>query len=254
MAGHSKWAQIKRKKEKQDAKRGRIFTRLAREITVAARQGGGDPEANPRLRSAIASAKAANMPMENIERAIKRGTGELPGVQIEEVTYEGYGPGGVAIIVEAMTDNRNRTTSELRHIFSKHNGNLGTAGCVAWQFETRGMILVSKEGDVDEDELMEVVIDAGAIDLKPAEDGFEVISEPQDLETLRTAIEEAGFKVERAEITKLPKDTLTITDVKKAHQILKLLEAIEEHQDVQNVYTNFDIPDELMAELGEAKG
>ena len=245
MAGHSKWANIKHKKAREDAKRGKIFTKVTREIIVAARLGGGDPDKNPRLRRAIQKAKSVNMPKENIERAIKRGTGELEGVSYEEVVYEGYGPGGVAILVEAITDNRNRTVSEIRTIFSKHGGNLGEAGCVAWMFERKGLITVK---DVDEDLLMEVAIEAGAEDVSQEEGLFSVITAVEDLDRVREAIEEKGIKVESARLTYIPQSTVRV-EGEKAEKLIKLLDALEDHDDVQNVYANFDVPEEVLASI-----
>jgi YebC/PmpR family DNA-binding regulatory protein len=247
MAGHSKWAQIKRKKARTDAERGRLFTKLIREITVAARQGGGDEEANPRLRAAIAAAKAANMPAANIEKAIKRGTGELPGVVYEEVTYEGYGPGGVALLIQVVTDNRNRAVAEIRHILSKHNGSLGEQGSVAWMFDRKGVVSVPKDGH-SEEELLAVVLDAGVEDIRENEDGFELVSAPEDLEAVKKALEQAGIRYETAEITMYPKSTVRV-EGKEAHQVLALLEALEEHDDVQQVYANFDIDESVMQEV-----
>ncbi len=247
MAGHSKWAQIKHKKAHADAKKGRLFTKIVKEISVAARLGGGDPEGNPRLRLAIEKAKEVNMPSENIKRAIMKGTGELPGVSYEEYSYEGYGPGGVAVLIEVLTDNKNRTVSELRHLMSKHGGSLGEAGCVAWMFEKKGYILVEK-GNVDEDTLMSVALDAGAEDMKndPKEDNYEVITRPEDLNSIKESIESAGIPVSLAEITMLPKSYVTL-DEKNSEQMMRLIEALEDHDDVQNVYANFDIPEEVMA-------
>lgn len=246
MAGHSKWAQIKHKKAHADAKKGRLFTKIVKEISVAARLGGGDPEGNPRLRLAIEKAKEVNMPSDNIKRAIMKGTGELPSVSYEEYSYEGYGPGGVAVLIEVLTDNKNRTVSELRYLMSKHGGSLGEAGCVAWMFEKKGYILVGK-GKVDEDTLMSVALDAGAEDMKndPKEDNYEIITRPEDLNSIKTAIESAGIPVSLAEITMLPKSYITL-DEKNSEQMMKLIEVLEDHDDVQNVYANFDIPEEIM--------
>ncbi|WP_022846656.1 MULTISPECIES: YebC/PmpR family DNA-binding transcriptional regulator [unclassified Desulfurobacterium] len=244
MAGHSKWANIKHKKAAQDAKRGKIYTKLAREITVAAREGGGDPEFNPRLRAAIEKAKKFNMPKENIERAIKRGTGEIAGETYEEVTYEGYGPGGVAIIVKCLTDNRNRTASEVRHAFSKHGGNLGTSGCVSWMFERKGIVTINAEGK-DEEEVMMVAIDAGAEDFVNEDGQFVIYTQPQDLETVKNALEEAGIEIEEAKVDLVPQNT-TRVEGETARKVLKLLEVLEDLDDVQEVYSNFDMPDEVM--------
>jgi YebC/PmpR family DNA-binding regulatory protein len=247
MSGHSKWSTIKHKKGAADAKRGRIFTRLIKEITIAARMGGGLPEHNPRLRSAIAEAKANNMPASNIERAIKKGTGELEGVSYEEVTYEGYGPGGVAILLEAITDNKNRTTGEIRKIFSKGNGNMGEQNCVGWMFDAKGLIVISKEA-VSEEKLMEVALDAGAEDIEDEEDTFQVVTDPGSFQEVKDALEQAGVKMVSAKLDKIPQNTVRV-EGKDAAQVLKLAEALEEHDDVQNVYANFDIdPDSIPAE------
>ncbi len=245
MAGHSHWAQIKRKKAAQDAKRGKLFTKLIREIMVAARLGGGDPSANPRLRAAIQAAKAANMPKENIERAIRKGTGQEPGTTWEEVTYEGYGPGGVAVLIKSVTDNKRRTVSELRHIFSKCGGNLAEPGAVSWVFEQKGLIVVSRDG-ADEEKLLDLAIEAGAEDVREYESEFEVITEPQDFEAVKSALEDAGFKIESAKVTMVPKTTVKLEDEKTVQQMLRLMETLEDHDDVQQVYANFDIPDDLM--------
>lgn len=249
MAGHSHWAQIKRKKAAQDAKRGKLFTKLIREIMVAARMGGGDPSANPRLRAAIQAAKAANMPKENIERAIRKGTGQEPGMTWEEVVYEGYGPGGVAVLIKSVTDNKRRTVSELRHIFSKCGGNLAEPGAVAWVFEQKGLIIVPKEG-ADEEKLLEEALEAGAEDVREYESEFEIITIPQDLETVKSALEKAGFKIDSAKVTMVPKSTVKLEDEKTVQQMLRLMETLEDHDDVQQVYANFDIPDELMERVG----
>ncbi len=249
MAGHSKWAQIKRKKAAQDAKRGKIFTKLIREIMVAARLGGGNPDNNPRLRAAIAAAKAENMPKENIERAIKKGTGELEGTHYEEVVYEGYGPGGVAVLVEAMTDNRNRTIADIRRIFSRAGGNLGATGCVSWLFHKKGVITVDREG-VSEEQLMEVALDAGAEDIKEGERDYEIITDPKDLEKVKKALEEAGISYQVAEITMYPQTTVKL-EGKEAEQMLRLMEMLEEHDDVQRVYANFDISESAMEQLAQ---
>ena len=246
MSGHSKWAQIKHKKAHTDAKRGKIFTKIVKEISVAARIGGGDPSGNPRLRLAIEKAKEVNMPHDNIKRAIMKGTGELPGMSYEEFTYEGYGPGGVAVLIEALTDNKQRTVSEIRHIMSKHGGNLGEAGCVAWIFQQKGYLLVDKS-KVDEDTLMTIALDAGAEDMKndPKEDNYEVISSPEDLTRVKNALEASNLPVSLAETTMLPKNYVLLEE-RAAEQMLKLIELLEENEDVQNVYANFDIPDEVM--------
>ncbi len=245
MAGHSHWAQIKRKKAVQDAKRGKIFTKLIREIMVAARLGGGDPSANSRLRAAIQAARAANMPKENIERAIRKGTGQEPGTRWEEAIYEGYGPGGVAVLIESVTDNKRRTVGELRHIFSKCGGNLAEPGAVSWIFEQKGLIVVSTEGN-DEEHIFSVALEAGAEDVREYEKEFEIITSPQEFEDVKKALEDAGIKIESAKITMVPKTTVKLQEEKAVQQMLRLLEALEDHDDVQRVYANFDIPDELM--------
>lgn len=244
MAGHSKWHNIRLRKEKQDATRGKIFTKLTREIIVAARVGGGNPEANPRLREAIEKAREASMPVENIRRAIQKGTGELEGAHYEEVTYEGYGPGGVAILVRAMTDNRNRTVADIRHIFSRYGGSLGESGCVAWLFDPKGIIEVPKEA-ADEDTVMMAALDAGAEDVRIDEDGYEVITSPEDLHKVRQVFEQQGIPFTMAEITMLPKSTVHL-EGKEAEQMLRLMEGLEDHEDVQQVYANFDIPAEVL--------
>jgi len=248
MSGHSKWSSIKHKKGAADAKRGKIFTKLTKEITLAARLGGGDVEGNARLRQAIAAAKAENMPKDNIEKAIKKGTGELEGAAAyEEVVYEGYGPGGVAVLVEVMTDNKNRTVSEIRHIFSKHGGNLGENGCVAWMFEKKGSIVIGK-GAIDEDRLMELALEAGAEDVAEQEGEYEIITEPGAFEDVRSAMDEAGVPYFLAEIGMIPQNTVRLEEGKAA-QMLKLMEKMEDNDDVQHVYANFDIPDEIMEKL-----
>lgn len=244
MSGHSKWASIKHKKAAVDAKRGKLFTKLIKEITVAAREGGGDPDANPRLRTAIANAKAQNMPSENIERAILRGTGQLPGTSYEEVLYEGYGPKGVAIIVDVVTDNRNRSTSDVRYIFSKNGGNLGERGCVSWMFDKKGLIVIDK-GKVDEDELIMIALEAGAEDIQSGDDSFEITVAPQDFEGVKSAIQEAEIETILAEVSMIPQTTVKL-DGKEALQLLKLMGSLEEHDDVQNVYANFDISDDII--------
>jgi len=245
VSGHSKWSTIKRKKGAIDAKRGKIFTRLIKEITVAARMGGGDPDANPRLRTAIAAAKAENMPKDNIERAIKKGTGELEGAVYEEITYEGYGPGGVAVLVDCMTDNKNRTVADIRHYFSKSGGNLGESGCVSWMFDKKGTILVDKE-TIGEEELMDKALEAGAEDVVEEDNVFQVVTAPDDFESVREALETDGVKFIEASVGMVPKTIVEISEEQPARQILKLLENLEEHDDVQNVFANFDIPDDIM--------
>ncbi|MEW6380627.1 MAG: YebC/PmpR family DNA-binding transcriptional regulator [bacterium] len=249
MSGHSKWSSIKHKKAALDAKRGKAFTAVIKEITVAARMGGGDPAGNARLRAAIANAKAVNMPQENVIRAIKKGTGELPGVSYEELTYEGYGPGGVAMMVEIMTDNKNRTVAEMRHILSKHNGNLGETGCVAWMFDKKGLIVVDAD-KADEDKLMEIALNAGAEDMQRNDDVFEITTLPEDLQTVREEIERQGIEISSAAVSRIPKTTVKL-EGKSAEQMIKLMEQLEDHDDVQHVFANFDIPDEIMERLGE---
>ena len=244
MSGHSKWATTKHKKAATDAKRGKIFTKLAKEITVAAKLGGGDPNGNPRLRTAIAKAKGVSLPAENIKRAIQKGTGELPGVSYEEVMYEGYGPAGVAVIADVMTDNRNRTVSEIRNIFSKAGGNMGEAGCVAWMFHKKGYLVVNRT-KVDEDKLMTLALEAGAEDMQTEDENFVVTTPPNDFEKVKKALEDGGLVPEVAEITMIPQ-TYVKLDGKEAQQMLRLVEALEDNDDVQNVYANFDIPDEIM--------
>jgi YebC/PmpR family DNA-binding regulatory protein len=251
VSGHSKWASIKHKKASTDAKRGKVFTKIIKEISIAARVGGGDPLGNPRLRTAIDKAKEANMPADNIKRAVMKGTGELPGVSYEEYLYEGYGPGGAAILLEIMSDNKNRTSPEIRHMMTKHGGSLGEAGCVAWIFDKKGYILIEKT-KVDEDTLMSIALDAGAEDLKndPKEDNYEIITAPENMNQVKAAIEAAGHPVALAEITMLPKN-YAILDEKHAEQMIRLIEALEDHDDVQNVYTNFDAPDEVISKVGK---
>ncbi|HIK58114.1 MAG: YebC/PmpR family DNA-binding transcriptional regulator [Nitrospinaceae bacterium] len=244
MSGHSKWASIKHKKGAADAKRGKIFTKLIKEITVAARIGGGDPDGNPRLRTAILISKSKNMPVDNINRAIKKGTGELEGVHYEEVTYEGYGPGGAAIFLEAMTDNKNRTVSEIRAALGKAGGNLGENGCVGWMFEQKGFITV-KTNAKSEDELMELVIDVGADNIQSIDDFYEITTTVASFETVRKALEEAGVPMETAEMTRIPQNTVTV-DEKKGKALLKLMDILDDHDDIQKAYSNFDIPDDVM--------
>lgn len=247
MSGHNKWSTIKHKKGAQDAKRGRLFSKLIKEITVAARIGGGDPEGNPRLRTAVNAARTANMPKENIERAIKRGAGGADGVQYEELVYEGYGPGGVAVMVEVLTDNKNRTVAEVRHIFDKYNGSLGESGCVSWMFDKRGVVEISAAG-LDEDEVMEVALEAGAEDVTRDGDTFEIRTAPQDLEAVRAAFANKGWTLELAEITMIPKDTVKL-EGKKAEAMLKMMDALDDNEDLQKVYANFDISEEEMIKL-----
>ncbi len=244
MSGHSKWSSIKHKKGITDARRGKVFSKLIKEITVAARTGGGDPSGNPRLRAAILAAKSENMPKDNIERAIKKGTGELEGVNYEESIYEGYGPGGAAVLIESVTDNKNRAVADIRHIFSKCGGNLGENGCVSWMFDSKGYIDVEKKA-VDEDKLMETAIEAGAEDVREGNDSFEIITEPNDFESVKKAIDNASIPYVVAEITMLPQTMLALKG-KEAEQMIKLMETLEDCDDVQKVYTNADIPDELV--------
>jgi len=245
MSGHNKWSTIKHKKGKADAKRGKLFTKIIRELTTAAREGGGDPDGNPRLRAAILAAKAANMPSDNIAKAIQRGTGELPGVAYEEVLYEGYGPGGVAVMLQALTDNRNRTTAEIRHLFGKHGGNLGESGCVAFLFKRQGYLIIPKSAG-DEDAVMEAVLEAGAEDFF-AEDPelYEVYTAPDELHKVKAALEAKGFAVEQAKVEMVPTIQVRLED-KRAEQMVRLMEVFEDHDDVQNVWANFDIDEKLL--------
>lgn len=249
MSGHSKWASIKHKKAATDAKRGKIFTKIIKEITVAARNGGGNPEMNPSLRLAISNAKNANMPADNIDRAVKKGTGELPGVNYEEISYEGYGAGGVAIYVKCLTDNKNRTSAEIRNIFGKNNGNMAGAGAVAWIFEAKGLIVVKAEG-IEEERLFELVTEAGAEDMSREDDSYEIICAPADFEATKSAIEGAGITMDSCELTMLPKNQ-TKLDGPQARSTLKLVGLLEDHDDVQNVYANFDIADDILQSLEE---
>jgi YebC/PmpR family DNA-binding regulatory protein len=248
MAGHSKWANIKHKKSAEDAKRGKIFTKLVKEIIVAARMGGGDPNANPRLRAAIQNAKANNLPKDKVERSIKKGTGELEGVNYEEVAYEGYGPGGAAVLVESLTDNKNRTVSEVRHVFSKHGGKLGENGCVDWMFDKKGWIPV-KKSEADEETLMTAALEAGAEDIREEDtENFEIITPPDAFEDVKAALDEAGIAYENEEVTMLPQTYINLSG-KEAEQMYKLMDALDDTDDVQRVYTNADIPDEVIAEF-----
>ncbi len=244
MSGHSKWATTKHKKAATDAKRGKIFTKIGKEITVAARLGGGDPDGNPRLRTAVAKAKSVSLPAENIKRAIQKGTGELPGVSYEEIIYEGYGPGGVAVIIESMTDNRNRTVSEIRNIFSKAGSNMGEAGCVSWMFHKKGYLVVSS-AKANEDQLMTLALEAGAEDMQVEEGTFVITTALSDFEKVKKALEDAAVPLDLAEITMIPQ-TYVKLDGKEAHQMLRLVDTLEDNDDVQNVYANFDIPDEIL--------
>jgi YebC/PmpR family DNA-binding regulatory protein len=245
MSGHNKWASIKHKKGANDAKRGKIFTKLIKEITVAARMGGGDPAGNPRLRAAILAARAENMPKDNIERGIKKGTGELEGVNYDESIYEGYGPGGAAVLVESLSDNKNRSVAEIRHVFTKNGGNLGTGGCVAWMFKKKGYIAIDRKA-VDEDKLMEKALEAGAEDVREDESAFEVITAPEDFERVKAAIDELKLTYISSEVTMLPQNTTSLTG-KEAEQMVRLMDMLEDCDDVQKVYTNADIPDELVS-------
>lgn len=244
MSGHSKWATIKRKKAAVDAARGKVFTRHAREIITAARQGGGDPEANVRLRTAISAAKAVNMPNTNIEKAIKRGTGEIEGAQYEEITYEGYGPGGAALFLDVVTDNRNRTVSEIRHMLSKHNGSLGENGCVAWMFEQKGNVWIPVAGR-SEEEVMELVVEVGAEDFAADGELWQIVTAPQDLFKVQEALEERGVDIDSAELVRVPQNTVKL-EGSQAESMLKLMNALEDQDDVQRVSANFDIPDEIL--------
>jgi YebC/PmpR family DNA-binding regulatory protein len=244
MSGHSKWSTIKHKKAAKDAKRGKIFTKLIKEITVAARMGGGDINANPRLRTAVLTARGSSMPSDNIERAIKKGTGELEGVTYEEIQYEGYGPGGVAIIAQVLTDNKNRTVSEIRRMFSKHGGNMGETGCVGWMFDKKGILTVDKT-QIDEDRLMDIALDAGAEDVRDEGEVYEVIAPPEDFEKVKERMDQEKIAVASAQVSLVPKNTVDV-DAKNVEQVLKLSEELEDHDDVQNVAANFHIPDELM--------
>jgi YebC/PmpR family DNA-binding regulatory protein len=247
MSGHSKWAQIKRKKAATDAARGKAFSRIIKEITLAARHGGGDPEGNPRLRTAIAAAKAVNMPAANIERAVKRGTGEVEGAHYEEVLYEGYGPGGVALLVEVATDNRNRTAGDIRNLFAKHGGNLGEAGSVAYLFRPRGVIVVDR-GAIAEDALMEIVLDAGADDVQTSGDSYEVLTPPAAFEAVKASLAARGVPVAGAELTKLASVQVPIGE-REAEALFRLVELLEEHDDVQKVHANFAVDDDVLARL-----
>ena len=250
MSGHSKWASIKHKKAATDAKRGRMFTKLIREISVAARTGGGDPDSNPRLRTAIVAAKGVNMPADNIKRAVQKGTGELPGAAFEEAVFEGYGPGGVALMLEVTTDNRNRTISEIRHILSRNGGSMGENGCVSWMFNKKGYIVVSREG-ADEEKLMNLVLEAGADDMSEEGSNWEILSTPKSYPQVLEAVKGADFSVETSEVSMIPQTLVKISG-KPAHSMLKLVEELEDHEDVQHVYANFDIDEAEMHVLTEA--
>ena len=247
MSGHNKWSTIKHKKGAVDAKRGKMFSKIIKEISIAARIGGGDSDGNPRLRTAVNAARAANMPKDNIDRAIKRGTGEIEGVSYEEVIYEGYGPGGVAVLVEALTDNKNRTVAEIRHIFDKYNGNLGESGCVAWMFDKKGLMAISA-AKLHEDEVMELALEAGAHDVQIEGDTFEITTELGDFEVVRKAVEDRGWKIEMAEITMIPQNTVKL-EGKKAEQMLKMMDSLDDHDDLQRVFANFDISEDEMMKI-----
>jgi YebC/PmpR family DNA-binding regulatory protein len=245
MSGHSKWASIKHKKAAQDAKRGKIFTKVIRELSIAARIGGGEPDTNPRLRKAIADAKAVNMPADNIKRAIMKGTGQLEGVSYDEIAYEGYGPGGVAIYVEALSDNKNRTVSELRHIFTRNNGHIGESGCVAWMFNRKGYIVVEQE-KASEDKLLEIILDAGAEDLREDGSNYEIFTPPEEFEAVVNALKEHNIELAASNLGYIPQNYVKL-EGKQAQQLLKLMEELEDHDDVQNVWANFDIDEEEIA-------
>lgn len=250
MSGHSKWASIKHKKGALDAKRGKLFTKLIREITVAAREGGGDASSNPRLRLAIQKAKDANMPADNIERGVKKGTGELEGVSYENISFEGYAVGGVAVIVEVLTDNRNRATSSVRAAFSKRGGNMAGAGSVAFQFDKKGVFMI-KKGDLAEEQLLDIVLEAGAEDMRSEGDFYEVVCAIQDFDKVRTAISSKKINIESGELSMVPKNTIKIDDISVARKILTLVDDLEDNDDVQNVYANFDIPDDIIRQIEE---
>jgi YebC/PmpR family DNA-binding regulatory protein len=247
MSGHSKWASIKHKKGAADAKRGKIFSRLNKEITVAARLGGGDPSGNPRLRAAIQAAKAENMPKDNIERAIKKGTGELEGASYEECNYEAYGPGGVAIMIDCLTDNKNRTVAEVKHLFERHGGNLGEPGCVSWIFEKKGLIVFERDS-VEEERLLDLALEAGAEDIKEEATQFEILTDPSDFESVKKAFDREGLSYTIAEVSMIPQNTVSL-EGRDAERMLNLIETLEEHDDINHVYANFDIPDEVLEAL-----
>ena len=247
MSGHSKWSTIKHKKAMVDARRGKMFTKLIRELTSAARAGGGDPDVNPRLRTAVASAKGANMPNDTIQRAIQKGTGEIAGETYEEVTYEGYGAGGVAVLVDTLTDNKNRTVAEIRHLFARHGGSMGENGCVAWMFQRQGFLALDA-ASIDEDALLELVLEAGGDDVKTENDLYEILTSPEAFEDVRSSREAQGLTPEVAEVTMLPQSTVSI-EGKQAEQVLRLMEALDDQDDVRRAYANFDIPDDVMAAL-----
>lgn len=248
MAGHSKWANIKHKKARTDEKRGKAFTKIGKEMIIAAREGGGDPEGNPRLKLLIQKGKAMNMPNENITRAIQRGTGEVEGDALEEINYEGYGPGGVALMLSITTDNRNRTAADIRHLFSKHGGNLGETGCVGWMFKRRGLLEISKESlEMDVEELELLAIEAGAEDIRENEDSLEIITLSESFESVKNSLEkDSGIEWVFSDITMIPENTVEVLDLEIAQKLLKLVDVLEEHDDVQDVYANFSIPDEIL--------
>ncbi len=245
MSGHSKWSTIKHKKGKADAQKGKIFTKLARYITVAVKEGGPDPEYNNNLKNAIEKAKAENMPNDNIERAIKKGTGDLDGANFEEITYEGYGPGGVAVFVECLTDNRNRTASDVRHAFDKFGGNLGSTGCVSWMFDRKGLLIVDRDEEVDEEDLMLQAIEAGAEDFNPEEEYFEIITAPENFGQVKETLKQAGYNFSTAETTYLPQNETKLEEEKDIKNMVKLIDALEDSDDVQEVYHNWEIPEDL---------
>ena len=247
MSGHSKWSTIKHKKAMVDARRGKMFTKLIRELTSAARAGGGDADVNPRLRTAVASAKGANMPNDTIQRAIQKGTGDIAGETYEEVTYEGYGAGGVAVLVDTLTDNKNRTVAEIRHLFARHGGSMGENGCVAWMFQRQGFLALDA-ASIDEDALLELVLEAGGDDVRMENDLYEILTSPEAFEDVRSSLEEKGLTPEVAEVTMLPQSTVSI-EGKQAEQVLRLMEALDDQDDVRRAYANFDIPDDVMAAL-----
>ena len=247
MSGHSKWSSIKHKKAKKDAQKGKLFSKLARKLTVEARRGGGDIETNPALRMIVEMTQAAGMPKENVEKAIKRGTGELPGVVYEEITCEGYGPGGVALLIEAVTDNKKRAISEIRHILTKHGGHLGEVGCVTWLFERKGLMVLNKD-KVDEDEVMEAALEVGADDVKDEGDTLEIIFPPEKFDQIKKKVKDLGYTPEVIELTMVPQTTVPLEE-KEAYQMLHLMDALEDSEEVQKVYANFDIPDEIMQKV-----
>lgn len=250
MAGHSKWHNIKHQKKKEDRRRAKLFSKLSKRIAVAAREGGGDPEKNPDLRMAIQKAKDNNMPKDNIQRAIDRGTGNLDGVDYERIIYEGYGPAGVALYFDLMSDNRNRTASELRHLLSQYDGNLGEEGCVAWMFERKGQLIIDRtETEVDKDEVLMSALEAGAEDISIEEQTIEIITEPSGLEDARKSMEEDGYEFSSGDVVMIPENTVTVDNKQEAQKVLDLMDELEDHDDVQEVYSNFDIPDEIMTEL-----